>query len=58
MTLAERAHMATAVRQAKRDQRGRQLDQLCGDGVSLKRAAHVVGWSYRSARRWRSKAAR
>lgn len=53
MTLAERAHMATKARQAARDAKARQLNALCASGMNLKRAAHVVGWSYRSARRWR-----
>lgn len=52
MTLAERATMATAVRQQKRIARQRQLKQLCAGGMSLQRAAYAVGWSYRSARRW------
>lgn len=52
MTLAERATMATAVRQQKRIERQRQLKQLCAGGMNLQRAAHAVGWSYRSARRW------
>jgi hypothetical protein len=53
MTLAERARLATAVRQQKRLARQRELQQLCAAGMNLKRAAHAVGWSYRSARRWR-----
>lgn len=53
MTLAERARMATAVRQQRRIARQRQLNELCAAGVNLKRAAHMVGWSYRSARRWK-----
>lgn len=52
MTLAERARMATAVRQQRRIARQLQLNELCAAGVNLKRAAHMVGWSYRSARRW------
>lgn len=52
MTLAERAQMATAVRQAKRINRQRQLNELCSAGMNLQSAAHAVGWSYRSARRW------
>ena len=54
MTLAERARMATAVRQQKRIDRQRQLNELLSGGVNLKRAAAAVGWSYRSARRWKS----
>lgn len=53
MTLSERARMATAVRQQRRIARQRQLNELCASGMNLKRAAHMVGWSYRSARRWR-----
>lgn len=53
MSLPERARMATAVRQQKRIDRQRQLNELCAAGMNLKRAAAVVGWSYRSARRWR-----
>lgn len=53
MTLAERARMATAVRQQRRIARQRQLNELLAGGVNLKRAAHMVGWSYRSARRWK-----
>lgn len=52
MTLAERARMATAVRQQKRLARQRQLQELCAAGMNLQRAAHAVGWSYRSAKRW------
>ncbi|UKK84719.1 helix-turn-helix domain-containing protein [Sphingopyxis sp. BSN-002] len=53
MTLAERAHMATAVRVSARIARQRELSRLLAEGMPLKRAAHAVGWSYRSARRWR-----
>lgn len=55
MTLAERARMATAVRQQRRIERQRQLNELCAAGMNLKRAADAVGWSYRSARRWRDR---
>ncbi len=54
MTLAERARMATAVRQQRRIERQRQLNELCAAGVHIKQAAYAVGWSHRSARRWRS----
>lgn len=57
MTLAERARMATAVRQQKRIDRTRQLTEQLEAGVCLKRAADAVGWSYRSARRWRKREA-
>lgn len=53
MSLPERARMATAVRQQRRIDRQRQLNELCAAGMNLKRAAAAVGWSYRSARRWR-----
>lgn len=52
MTLAERARMATAVRQQRRIERQRQLAQHLSAGMNLQRAAYAVGWSYRSARRW------
>lgn len=55
MTLAERARMATAVRQRRRIDRQRQLNELCAAGMNLKRAAAAVGWSYRSARRWKGR---
>ncbi len=53
MTLAERARMATAVRQQRRIARQRKLNELLAGGVNLKRAAAAVGWSYRSAKRWK-----
>lgn len=52
-TLAERGRMANAAYSAMRQAKQRQLALLLADGVPLKRAAHAVGWSYRSARRWR-----
>lgn len=52
MTLAERGRMANAAYSAMRQAKQRQLNELCAAGVNLKRAAHMVGWSYRSARRW------
>lgn len=55
MTLAERAQLATKARQDARDAKARQLNALCASGMNLKRAAHAVGWSYRSARRWKNK---
>lgn len=57
MTLSERATMATAVRQQKRIERQRQLTEHLSAGMTLQRAAHAVGWSYRSARRWRKREA-
>jgi hypothetical protein len=54
VTLAERGRMANAAYSAQRIERQRQLNELLADGVNLKRAAHLVGWSYRSARRWRA----
>jgi len=57
MTLAERARMATAVRVEARIARQRELGRLLREGMNLKRAAHAVGWSYRSARRWRRREA-
>lgn len=55
MTLAERGRMANAAYSAMRQAKQRQLNDLCAAGVNLKRAAHMVGWSYRSARRWRKR---
>lgn len=53
MTLAERAHLATRVRQEAADKRARQLHRLLAEGEGLKRAAHRVGVSDRTARRYR-----
>ena len=52
MTLAERAQLATAARVQRRIEKQRLLRVLLADGECLARAAHKVGWSYRSARRW------
>lgn len=56
LSLAERASIATSVRVSARMARQRELDRLLADGMNLKRAAAAVGWSYRSARRWRNRA--
>lgn len=47
------ARIATEARVRQRIERGRKLDQLINDGVPVKRAAFDVGWSARSASRWR-----
>lgn len=52
MTLAERAHLATQVRQRKAAERAETLRVLLGEGECLKRAAHRVDVSYRTARRY------
>lgn len=53
MTLAERAQLATLASQRKAVGRAVRLCWLLDEGVGLKRAAHRVGWSYRSATRWK-----
>jgi hypothetical protein len=52
MTTHPYAH-ANAARTSKRLSKGAKLDELLASGEPLKRAAHLVGWSYRSAHRWR-----
>jgi len=54
MTLAERAHLATQVRQNRAALRAERLRALIEHGECLKRAAFRVGVSYRTARRYRS----
>lgn len=53
LSLAERGRMGNAAYSAARSSRQRRLNELCDDGMALKVAAHEVGWSHRSARRWR-----
>lgn len=53
LSLAERGRMGNAACSAARIARQNRLNELCDGGVGLKLAAHQVGWSYRSARRWR-----
>ena len=55
MTLQERAKLATEVRQQRAIERASDLCRLLNEGEGIKRAAHRVGWSYRSARRWRQR---
>lgn len=53
MNMTERAKLGGAVAHARRVEKHRALrDLLEREGLNLKRAAHAVGWSYRSARRW------
>lgn len=52
MTLAERAHLATATRQCAAARRAERLRRLLNEGECLKRAAWRVGVSYRTAKRY------
>lgn len=52
MTLAERATLATQVRQDKAAARAAHLRQMMAQGECLKRAAYRVDVSYRTARRY------
>lgn len=55
MTLQERFRLATAARQQRCYARAEELRRLLDEGEPLKRAAYRVGWSYRSAKRWKSR---
>jgi hypothetical protein len=56
MTLAERARLATQIRQSAAAMRALRLRRLLDEGEGLKRAAHRVGVSIRTARRYRRQA--
>ena len=52
MTLAERAQLATQVRQRKAAKRASLVRQMIAEGECVKRAAYRAGVSYRTACRY------
>ena len=57
MTLADRARIATETRQEAARERAQALQSLLRQGECLKRAAWSVGVPYRTARRYKARAA-
>lgn len=57
VTLAQRAILATAVRVRRTDERAEAMRLLMMQGECMKRAAWRVGVSYRTARRYKRRAA-
>ncbi len=56
MTLRERATLATKARQRRASERAGEMRAMVDQGACLKRAAHEVGVSYRTAKRYRKAA--
>lgn len=55
MTLQERGKLGNQAMAQRAKERALLLFSLQGNGVCLKRAAHMAGVSYRTARRYRAR---